>query len=434
MYAVSSIYASYQIYDKDFVGVNKDYLLINMKDVKVKDYRDYEKLDEIEYMIPGDSLVELSMKYDDYLQSEFMRESNYYSLASTKLISEDDIVLGRMPQNDNEIVLDKIALNYFLKADSATMIGIKTEEEIIGRKVNVGQSEKELTVVGMVDTTNPCFYANESGFVSILHNSMAENLQENNVLDYNDYKDKIKLKKGRKPKNDYEVVVNYSNKDTMKLKKKISTKINGVKLKVVGYYTSKYDYDYYLASTNTIKYQVIDNSSDITVYSKDKNQTMDYFKEKKINIVDTYESSKKEYLEGVKESRYATLIASGIILLISLIEIFLMVRSSFLSRIKEVGILRAIGVKKSDIYKMFTGEIIAITTLGGVPGIMLASYILDKVSNNDIFEIDTFVVNSTVILISIAIMYAFNLVIGLLPVYNTIRKTPASILARHDLD
>ena len=161
---------------------------------------------------------------------------------------------------------------------------------------------------------------------------------------------------------------------------------------------------------------------------------MDYFKEKKINIVDTYESSKKEYLEGVKESRYATLIASGIILLISLIEIFLMVRSSFLSRIKEVGILRAIGVKKSDIYKMFTGEIIAITTLGGVPGIMLASYILDKVSNNDIFEIDTFVVNSTVILISIAIMYAFNLVIGLLPVYNTIRKTPASILARHDLD
>ena len=83
---------------------------------------------------------------------------------------------------------------------------------------------------------------------------------------------------------------------------------------------------------------------------------------------------------------------------------------------------------------MFTGEIIAINTLGVIPCIMFACYVLDKVSRNEIFTIDSFVVNSTVILISIAIMYIFNLIIGLLPVYNTIRKTPASILARHDLD
>ena len=52
-----------------------------------------------------------------------------------------------------------------------------------------------------------------------------------------------------------------------------------------------------------------------------------------------------------------------IIMAISLIEILLMTRSSFLSRIKEIGIYRAIGVKKTDIYKMFLGEIIAITTV-----------------------------------------------------------------------
>ena len=39
-----------------------------------------------------------------------------------------------------------------------------------------------------------------------------------------------------------------------------------------------------------------------------------------------------------------------------------MIRSSFLSRIKEIGIYRAIGVKRVDIYKMFYGEIFAITT------------------------------------------------------------------------
>ena len=63
-----------------------------------------------------------------------------------------------------------------------------------------------------------------------------------------------------------------------------------------------------------------------------------------------------------------------VMLAISLIEIILMTRSSFLSRIKEVGTLRAIGVKKSDIYKMFMGEAFAITTLTQIPGVLFMSY------------------------------------------------------------
>ena len=109
-----------------------------------------------------------------------------------------------------------------------------------------------------------------------------------------------------------------------------------------------------------------------------------------------------------------------------------MVRSSFLSRIKEVGIYRAIGVKKKDIYKMFTGEIITITTLASIPGIALMSYILKELSFiesiNDMFQVD-----KKVIIITIVGIYAFNLFVGLLPVYRTIRKTPAQILSRTDI-
>ncbi len=434
MYAVSSIYASYQIYDNNFVIVNKDYLSINIKEVKVKDYLEYENLDNIKYMLPGNSLIQVTMKFDDYLQSEYLEETASLSLASTSLINEDDIILGRMPENDKEIVLDKLSLDIYLKSDMAKMIALKKEEDIIGRKVKINQSNKEFTIVGMVNKGSPCFYTNESNFINIIYYNMLDDLNENNIYNYNDYKDDIKIKKGRKPKKDYEVIVNYDNRDSMKLNKKIKTKVNGVKLKVVGYYTSKHPLDAYLASDNTIKYLVIDKSSNITIYSNDKNSTISYFKENKMNIVDTYEESKRVYKEEIKGDRYSTLIASSIILIISLIEIFLMIRSSFLSRIKEVGILRAIGVKKKDIYKMFTGEIISITIIGGIPGIAFCSYVLGMIANNSVFQIEKFVVNSKVILIAVAIMFIFNLFIGLLPVFNTIRKTPASILARHDLD
>ena len=39
-----------------------------------------------------------------------------------------------------------------------------------------------------------------------------------------------------------------------------------------------------------------------------------------------------------------------------------------------------------------------------------------------------------VLLISIVIIYAFNIIVGLTPVMGTLRKTPAQILSRTDLE
>ena len=108
-------------------------------------------------------------------------------------------------------------------------------------------------------------------------------------------------------------------------------------------------------------------------------------------------------------------------------------RSSFLSRVKEVGIYRAIGVKKIDIYKMFFGEIFAITTIASVPGVILMAYILKTLSSIKYLS-SMFIINVYGVVITIVFLYVFNLIIGLLPVFNTIRKRPAQILSRYDLD
>ena len=142
---------------------------------------------------------------------------------------------------------------------------------------------------------------------------------------------------------------------------------------------------------------------------------------------------KKKYQEENKDSLKSTLIVCSVILIISLLEIFLMIRSSFLSRVKEVGILRAIGVKKSDIYKMFAGEIIAITTVASVTGILFMTYILYNLANIE-FISSMYMVNIITILVSIILFYVFNLLVGLLPVFMTMRKTPAQILSRQDIN
>ena len=109
-----------------------------------------------------------------------------------------------------------------------------------------------------------------------------------------------------------------------------------------------------------------------------------------------------------------------------------MLRASFLSRVKEVGIFRAIGVKKKDIYIMFSGEIVAITIASNVPGIILAYYILNNLSKITVLQ-GQFLVNISLFLISVLSIFLFNLIVGLIPVFNTIRKMPAEILARSDV-
>ena len=91
----------------------------------------------------------------------------------------------------------------------------------------------------------------------------------------------------------------------------------------------------------------------------------------------------------------------------------------WLSRIKEIGVLRAIGVKKKDIFKMFIGEIISITTVASMPGIILMTYILSQVSKIS-YVSRMFIVNSTTVGISIAIVYLFNIIVGLLPLYKVL--------------
>ena len=110
-----------------------------------------------------------------------------------------------------------------------------------------------------------------------------------------------------------------------------------------------------------------------------------------------------------------------------------MTRSSFLSRIKEVGVLRAIGVKKLDIYRMFLGEILAITTCASMSGILLMTYILNTISKVP-YVGKMYVVNGVTIGISVLLVYGFNIIVGLMPLYGVLRKRPAQILARHDVE
>ena len=451
--SLSRIFGALHIEDSYFVQYNKDYLQLQSSKIKVNDYLSYEKLAHVNYLLPGNSMVNLMLKYDDYYQTVNILDYMQGSLASVKLVQPEDLIYGRLPENKDEILVDELTIKAMFESQLAKQIGLTEVKDILSRTVTIGSTQmKDLSIVGITSKGSPSIYTDESLFMNIIASGLSEQggdirpmyvddtystKQEyagaSNYLDYNLLKGQVKLKKGRWPEKDYEVVVDYAHSVMMPLNKKIEDKINNTKLKVVGYYTSAEDYSYYLVSPNTLKYYVIENSQDITIYSNNNEETLSDFQAQKLNVYNTYDKAKNDYKESIKDGVVSNLIFSGVIIAISLIEIFLIIRASFLSRIKEIGIFRAIGVKKSDIYKMFLGEIIAITTIACLLGIALMSYIISVLMEISILS-RAFMLNPYIIGLAVLSCFAFNIIVGLLPVFNTLRKTPAQILARHDVE
>lgn len=442
-YACGNIFGVTNITDDEFVKADKSYLTIVDKNISVDDYLQYEKNENFDYILPGDSMLYLSMKCDDYIQLKDFTMVLSGSLSDSGKLQESDIKYGRLPENNKEIVVDEMVLDNTIKFSEAKLAGFGDAVDFLEEEIEINRMANR-KIVGITDSGSPCIYADRDIFINLMNQTPPDEEtamypedmgyeEEGSIINYKLVKNDVELEKGEWPDESYEVVINEMYKDEYKIGKEIDMKVNKHKLEVVGYYSSSSIPEMYLVNERTTKYDLIKNKDNITVCPVDKDAAIAYLTESGVNVKDTYENSRKEYIKDQKASIKAAVIMALVVLAISFIEIFLIMRASFLSRIKEVGVYRAIGVKKRDIYKMFFGEIFAITTIASLPGFVGMAYILKKLSEMSYFG-DMFLVSGPMLLTCLILIYGFNMLFGLLPVFRTMRKRPAAILSRTDIN
>ncbi|MBQ9059887.1 MAG: ABC transporter ATP-binding protein/permease [Firmicutes bacterium] len=451
-YAVTMTFGTLHITDDRFTTEDKDYLTVVGKHISVEDYEAYEQDEQFAYVMPGNSIISMSMRMDQFYQTKDAMVTLTGSLSDRNRLKKTDMVYGKLPETRDEIVVDRMLLKNTISEYMTQELGLTRPKDFLGKTVEV-TNLGEFRIVGISDLQTPCIYTDKSQFIELILNATGsededmyvermedmEDMDEEagvagEILDFQ-LKTEAGLIKGDWPERDYEVIVNEKNMEdkAFKIGKEISTKVNGHKLKVVGYYIDPKDSDYYLVNSNTMRYKAITENKNMTVCPVNKEASLHQFKEEKVNVYDVYQRNHDKYLKEQRGSMTSMLVMAGVILAISFIEIFLMIRASFLSRIKEVGVYRAIGVKKRDIYKMFSGEIIAISTIASLPGMLFMSLVISRVVNISAFE-DMFMINPGIMLVCLIVIYGLNLIFGLLPVWRTIRKTPAAILSRTDVN
>lgn len=441
LFSIARMASAFVINDEDFVKSNNNYVSVAVGKIDEKKYNDILSVPGIKYAVIGDSLVGFKITYNTLLQNYDVSDLLVGSISGLSLISDKDLIYGEMPKNDYEVVVDIMsAKTLFDSENHAKSAGLLSEKDLIGMNISV-DNVKDFKIVGITDLKSPSIYIKENLIVDVVNNTSYQSSsddyyfpvedKDSNYANYETYD--YTLKNGRVPSGDYEVLVNYDLKDLYELNKNIDTKINGKKLKVVGYYVTKNnDNNILIVNSKMITYTLFDNNSTMTLATDNKDELVSKLQEKDYNAINSYDKNRNDYIKENKASVNSIIVFTSVILAISLIEIYLMIRSSFLSRIKEVGIYRAIGVKKSDIYKMFASEIMAINLTATLGGIILMGVILYNVSKMKVLG-SMVVLNGTIVGLALLISFGFNLIMGLIPVYRVVRKRPSEILARHDI-
>ena len=127
------------------------------------------------------------------------------------------------------------------------------------------------------------------------------------------------------------------------------------------------------------------------------------------------------------------LIALAVVLFVMSLCMYFIMRSSLLSRVKEVGVWRAIGVSRRNLVFRFLIEAAMLTTLTVLVGYLPISILLLVGTGGASLLSSVLYYPLPLALVLLGILYGVCLLTGILPIVRLISKTPSEILAKHDI-
>ena len=133
------------------------------------------------------------------------------------------------------------------------------------------------------------------------------------------------------------------------------------------------------------------------------------------------------------QSVIAGIVSMAVIVLVMSICMYFIMRSSLMSRVKEIGIYRAIGVSRKNLVFKFTVESLVLTTLTVLVGFIAMSAFVRFCLNSSVLFETVFYYPIWMAAILLVLVYALCIVCGVLPILLLVRKTPSAILSKYDI-
>ncbi len=173
-------------------------------------------------------------------------------------------------------------------------------------------------------------------------------------------------------------------------------------------------------------------SNHLTIHASDVQTAGEYLRTNFGDGVITPDDIFDEMISEYRESIIEAFVSIAVVLILMCLCTFFIMRSNFMSKVKEIGIMRAIGVSKKNVTFRFAVEAFVLTTVSFFPGYILTSLFITSLSDVPLFG-EAFFFPGYIAFFLFAIIYAASVFFGILPALMLLRKTPSEILAKYDI-
>lgn len=347
-------------------------------------------------------------------------------------ISEEDIIYGRMPENVHEIVVDlSVYTNNDEPYSKLTKYGIWSADQLIGEHLYARGDQIE--IVGISDVDSQLIFGDRTTLTLLAHTSTGITSY---FLSIELVEDDIEIVAGRMPiPGSKEILLpyNYAGGIDPSVFESGNYERNG--MIISGTYdkaTIPYSSILYLAYNVDIEHYVFMHTiSEMKVYSSNPQELLDKMEDN--DLIASWPYGDTLIQTRIEQSKLMPVLYISIfILLFTGLGFYYMMRSSMLSRMYEISVYRALGMKNSSIMRGFTIELIVVTTFSTFIGYLVASFFILNFQDVSYLKNIAYL-NISSFLLGIVLLYGINIVFGTLSLRRQLRKTPAELLSSYDM-
>ncbi len=442
-YAISSLLLIVTVDDEEILRMPKETIVIPSNQIATLDefllLRELDFVNDINFM----GLNYTNMRFPTIFLSGrgvVSGTSVDTRFVPSTLLNEAQISHGRLPENDREIVVDQAWIDRFARYnDTLNSLNLAHPQAMLNlvftiQNPLIGDNQNypfDFTIVGVSQTLAPVIYTSELAMYQL---ASFEYL----ALDFFD--EAIDLVAGTLPSNKNEILLPYNDLLEFRIDDLPFTHTDFYgSYTVTGFYTLSYQEE----TIHTIQSMLTKEAMrehmfnrrigqfEYYVYVNNVTTALNHFEAEGIEANHIYTLARQEYFQ--RNLNIGNLVFTSIAILASGLSFYFIIRSSMISRIYELGVYRSLGIKKPTIIKRFIVESVVITTFSSLIGLLLMNYIIYSAQNAVSAFTRVGYVTLPSILLGIVIIYSINILSGVIPIANLLRKTPAEINTQYDL-
>ena len=413
-----------------------------------------KRKDMMFYDTARDLVIQADTLYQMRGSSQVIRDFSYVDISK---VTKKDLLYGRLPKKSDEIVIDKLVADRFLKSDTAISGQYASAKELLGETLSINSFSKDLTVVGISGNNEASIYCSQSKLLGMVASSYSVmSLSELQKMYPGKY-DNVTLQDDQMlvPQSKYDQIKSYQefqgnqkeypvqqlgNSSVFYEEEPVSNA--GENYIVVGGFDNSCDVDYVLTDAagkqladqlavgmQKIKYYVDDLEQREELVKQLQSELKPYQKMFRVKVTIPAEQQVKAYRNKMKDKTRSKALFAMIAVILSVLIIYYTIRSNASSRMEELTVCRLLGISKASIIRSFILEMLLINCYTTLPGVVVTTGVMKFTASVPSLGMNLSFPWWGAITLIAAIMLV-NAIVSVIPVHNILAKPPAELAVK----